>query len=1615
MALGQNSVSNTVPTTPDRVWRWEGLGWTPETVLKNPDQREAIKKTVDSLAEIAVAINGGAGINYFNGSTRPFLDPDGRVRHLVPILGPRTTEKNERLIFPTDIVALTAYLSFLLDIDPVLHDGSSQATDRALNNYFDTIRQKVDGEVVEGFLEEVRADRRGDFSVLVGLLQSKSVGLDERAGKKKEEAEAIRAEEASSGKAVRAVDDVATAKVGGGATESATQGGEGGTPSESEAQGQPGDQTTQPPQPADARQPLVSDAERARRQSYAYESAWLKNAILQDLCRQHGVDPSPQLMNSLQEVVADSIGNMTQEELGGLFANTSGRLQQLREIQTRLSSNVLFVQELNQLYDARYIALAKVDENQARAFRENTDYIPSQRAVKEVQFASEEKLQAQLDNPVDAGVNQAINQLTGHEALSADQLRSLEVVLTQLATGLGDKTLAAELGLPTNPNRLDIGEYIQSLDEVAVYRLLYGAGAKPNKEVLTKLRANLNQVKHNLTSTCQTILTQKSIEFRVESFANGASAHASDINPAGDLRESPMDIASRVVPIMSGSLLAPEVVALAQSESRLSESTKAQQEFVRRFSTTFNALDRDTQKMLILAAGMDPEMMKDFDGSYKFDDQLMRAAGRLSQTLRDANQVREIKRKIDERLKQSHALTSAQAQELERLSGDLKRLGLHAEANQLQLALKESFKSQLNPNQKHVFEHIEQLSIAERALQEAEFQVRIAQTHRNQVVAGVPATEVLGDYLAARSAAFAAGSAADQALKKLVDLPPEQREIASELAEKRQRVGKQLSDLKSELSDTLTARQLGQNLSNEDYQKIFRDFADNATYTNSQGNQRQLWLPVSDEVYESGQFQEPTLIESEGGMGGYDDLSLDFSQDVPDGNFDLNYSDYLDGDDGGYGGGEEDLVDQYNQTVDGARRKGGKSKTRQLAGHIKKKVQAKRAAKKVAEEAVKKTAEGAVEAGSTLAGAASGPAGWIAKGAMVAAKVANMLRTKEGRKKLGMYASAIGGGGIMAYLALKGALGAAAGGFVGAIGGAALGAAIGSFIPVVGPLAGALIGGGVGAAVGYFNGGGSIFGLGGSGGATTAFPSAPAYYSPSAPEFVPASSSSSLASSQTMAGSGAGTPGLAEPIAGGTTRTASLSQQAIHDASAGFSGQPPASQFVSQPAGQWIDPAIGYRFNPSTGQVYNAAGQPVASAGTTIAPTTVAAGATTGAVGVAAVIGPLGLSGAAFFMPAISVLSVTLITLITIITIFAAFLTPTPGLFSDAGLGSETSKYGSITKTASPTKLPNNHGTSEINYSIKLEPNPGYQWQISSVSDATYFLPPMQPNPIITYLNPQPTASDFPSDPFADPQEYTYKATFVGGADVRVINRVVVKFQAVDRNGTVLPKTQTLMATAAVDIGNPKLGCFDFDTNGGVPIKEDWNQNNDLDDDETLYSIPMGIGDQNAVITAFMNRAGSNLRFYELVCSIDDTNPDGIGVKIHKFPNHPTQEYWGWVSASDFMVLYGPFYRAGPASQEYTFIHELGHIIDQRHMPSLRNDFKRVWRESVDGCFSYPFPEFCSLEEAFAEAIVVYVTGATTLPDWTPDGYPLKSRNPAVYNWVKENIFAGEEFYFKDM
>jgi len=792
--------------------------------VSEADQKKFLAYSIDSLAKFLGHVRKRDDRDTYSKSSSklPFINPQtGQLHWYIPHFGDRSeVSESEEYFFNTDAVRFLAWLdSISNDKSPFQNDSD---VEKLINQVFPSREPEypfTDTALYETIGETLSLQSRVQANV-VNLIKAKP--LEEV---KKEGEEVDKTGEA--GQIARKVTTAGVPVGGGPAGEPAEGGGETGSASETGIQPPSATQ----PQPTDAnRQPLVTDAERERRRMYGYESAWLTNTIITDLCRQHGIAETPALMASLHDVVYDSIGNMSQEELRGLFANDSGRLNQLEAIQIKLSGNVQFVQELNQLYDANYIALARIDETKAKAFREKTGYIPSKQAVETIKFASEEAIKKQLENPVDAGVNQTIAQLTGRDPLSPEQLQSLELVLTQLATGLGDKTLATELGIPINSNQLDINEYIQSLDDLAIYRLIYGTKAKPDKAVLLKLRANLDQVKQNITSTCQTIIAEKSIEFHADGFAKGASSHVSEVSRTGDLRESPLgDVANRLMPVMSGSLFTPEAVALVQSENRLSEASNDYKQFVKQFATTFNALDEDTQKMLILEAGVDPATVIGSDGKYIFDEQFMRAAGKLSKILRNANKAREIKRKVDARLAQSRALSKSEIDALAKMSGELKRLGLHAEADQLQNDLKKSFKDQLDAKQRVVFDHLEQLTVAERALQEAEFQVRMAKTHANThqalIQANQPATDTVSAYLTARSAAFAAGAAADQALKKIVDLPPDQKEIANELAEKRFRVEKQLSDLKSELGGIKTARDLSQNLSDEEYKKVFQEFA----------------------------------------------------------------------------------------------------------------------------------------------------------------------------------------------------------------------------------------------------------------------------------------------------------------------------------------------------------------------------------------------------------------------------------------------------------------------------------------------------------------------------------------------------------------------------------------------------------------------------------------------------------------------------------------------------------------------------------------------------------------------------------------------------------------------
>ena len=83
-------------------------------------------------------------------------------------------------------------------------------------------------------------------------------------------------------------------------------------------------------------------------------------------------------------------------------------------------------------------------------------------------------------------------------------------------------------------------------------------------------------------------------------------------------------------------------------------------------------------------------------------------------------------------------------------------------------------------------------------------------------------------------------------------------------------------------------------------------------------------------------------------------------------------------------------------------------------------------------------------------------------------------------------------------------------------------------------------------------------------------------------------------------------------------------------------------------------------------------------------------------------------------------------------------------------------------------------------------------------------------------------------------------------------------------------------------------------------------------------------------------------------------------------------------------------------------------MIDYRNS-GKRTDFEEDWDGSM---LTYPITGVTTASEAFAEAIAVYVTGAANYTDWAVTGYPLKSDHPAVYDWVKINIFGNIEYFY---
>lgn len=179
----------------------------------------------------------------------------------------------------------------------------------------------------------------------------------------------------------------------------------------------------------------------------------------------------------------------------------------------------------------------------------------------------------------------------------------------------------------------------------------------------------------------------------------------------------------------------------------------------------------------------------------------------------------------------------------------------------------------------------------------------------------------------------------------------------------------------------------------------------------------------------------------------------------------------------------------------------------------------------------------------------------------------------------------------------------------------------------------------------------------------------------------------------------------------------------------------------------------------------------------------------------------------------------------------------------------------------------------------------------------------------------------------------------------------------------------------------------------------------------SLISKEWTVDEKQRTYDAYTRKAGRNQCFNSYAC-------DNGTVTLYR-AEHPT--FGGWtpgVLKGDVIILYDlPFQdpKTGvPYTSirglEYTFIHELGHSISFRGANDFINSFQQIW--NGNHCLTYPILEGCSVEEAFAEAIALYVNYDTykykfsngiKLSIKTPYDFPQQA--PEEYEWVKNNIF----------
>lgn len=338
----------------------------------------------------------------------------------------------------------------------------------------------------------------------------------------------------------------------------------------------------------------------------------------------------------------------------------------------------------------------------------------------------------------------------------------------------------------------------------------------------------------------------------------------------------------------------------------------------------------------------------------------------------------------------------------------------------------------------------------------------------------------------------------------------------------------------------------------------------------------------------------------------------------------------------------------------------------------------------------------------------------------------------------------------------------------------------------------------------------------------------------------------------------------------------------------------------------------------------------------------------------------------------------------------------------------EQSKYVSVKKTADPSSITNEASDKTVRYQIVITPknNPEtqqpYAIRITQLTDEFNYLGATDDSVTPSLTSPiSQTSPEVPQDFFSEPITLSYQVNMADARDILVQNMIDMTFEVHNVEDA---DKENIKSSASVRVGNPRMGCFEFADSRSEAVQ----------DGQSRSAKPWSEAEKNTIQSRYLRRAGQNARFNQLLCT-------GEQIVFYRLTPQATVRgvaYGGIRISANELGFYDAAFDY-ETSLEYTLIHELGHIIDDRN-PGLSDSFRATGYTAATAgsnnpCFTYPLTGNCvgrgRQREAFAEGIVLYTVHSFYQFRTAWQGlYNFPQLNPSEYAWYKANVYDGQEF-----